>query len=312
LKALVTGGAGFIGSNLVDRLVSRGDTVTVLDDLSTGKRANLSGRNGNVELVDGDVQDHDAVASAVGGADVVFHLAARASVARSVEDPMTTHAANAYGTLVVLLEARDAGVKSVVYASSSSIYGDSETLPKSEEMPPAPLSPYAASKLAGEAYCRAFSLSYGLRTSPLRFFNVYGPRQDPNSEYAAVIPRFVARLLDGERPEVFGDGNQTRDFTFVGDAVESCLAAADTDLEGEPVNVAAGGRTSLLELLRILGELTGRDVDPIFHDARTGDVRDSQASIERAKDELGYGPAVSLDEGLRQTVDWFAATRNTC
>src|SRR5438552_34049 len=289
---LITGGAGFIGSNLARCLVGSGERVRVLDNLSTGSRENLRDVERSIDLVIGDVRDPEDVQRAVGGADVVYHLAALPSVARSLADPLASHATNALGTLNVLLAARDAAVKRFVYASSSSIYGDSPTLPKHEAMPVDPRSPYAAAKLAGEAYSRAFARSVGVETVCLRFFNVFGPRQDPDSPYAAVIPRFASRMLGGERPVIFGDGSQSRDFTFVANAVQACVLAAEAgpDAVGEVMNVGCGDRISLLDLVGALNELLGTNFDPEFEPQQRGDVRHSLASIEKAKRLLGYEP----------------------
>jgi UDP-glucose 4-epimerase len=305
--ALVTGGAGFIGSNLVRCLVASGEHVRVLDNLATGFLDNLRDTNGSVEVVSGDVRDPDSVRRTAAGVDVIYHLAALSSVGRSLADPLGVHATNADGTLNVLLAAREFGVRRVVYASSSSIYGDSPTLPKHEAMPVDPRSPYAASKLAGEAYSRAFARAYGVETVSLRFFNVFGPRQDPASEYAAVIPRFATRMLAGEPPVVFGDGKQTRDFTFVANAVQACVLAADAapDAVGEVMNVGCGERISLLDLVAFLNGLLGTDIEPTFASPQQGDVRDSLAAIDKAQRLLGYRPLVSVHEGLRLTLDWL-------
>jgi nucleoside-diphosphate-sugar epimerase len=309
MKAAVTGGAGFIGSNLVRRLATQGDSVRVLDNLSTGSLDNLGGvLGGPVTLVPGDVRDQEAVAAAVEGVEVVFHLAALPSVARSVADPLASHAVNVDGTLNVLKASLEAGVRRVVYASSSSVYGNTATLPKHEQMPVATISPYAASKLGGEAYCRAFTHAYGLETVSLRFFNVFGPRQDPSSTYAAVIPRFVTSMLDGVPPEVYGDGRQSRDFTFVANAVEACVLAAGAapQAAGEAVNVGCGQQTSLLRLIAMLNELLGTAIEPRFGPPRQGDVRDSLASLTKAGQLLGYRPLVSVREGLAATARWCA------
>ena len=303
---LVTGGAGFIGSHLVDALVSQGQVARVLDNFSTGKRGNLRGSIGQIELIEGDIRDRGAVREAVTGVDYVLHQAALPSVPRSIKDPLATHEANATGTLNVLTASREAGVKRVVYASSSSVYGDTPELPKREEMTPRPMSPYAASKLAGELYCRAFCHSYGLETVCLRYFNVFGPRQDPESQYAAVIPRFICALLDGADVCIYGDGEQTRDFTYVGNVVQAnLLAATAPQAAGRAYNIACGERTSLLSLLRLLGELTGRTPNPVFEEARPGDVRDSLADVREAETRLGYAVSTSLEEGLRRTVRWM-------
>jgi nucleoside-diphosphate-sugar epimerase len=303
---LVTGGSGFIGSHIVDALVSRGHVARVLDNFSTGKRGNLRSSIGQIELIEGDIRDPGAVRKAVTGVDYVLHQAALPSVPRSIKDPLATHEANATGTLNVLAASQEAGVKRVVYASSSSVYGDTRELPKREEMTPRPLSPYAASKLAGEVYCRAFCHSYGLETVCLRYFNVFGPRQDPESQYAAVIPRFICALLDGADVCIYGDGEQTRDFTYVGNVVQAnLLAATAPQAAGRAYNIACGERTSLLSLLRLLGELTGRTPNPVFEEARPGDVRDSLADVREAETRLGYAVSTSLEEGLRRTVRWM-------
>ena len=308
MKVLVTGGAGFIGSNLVRCLAASGADVCVLDDLSTGREENLSGLNGSVDLIVGDIRDAERVAEAARDAELVYHLAALPSVARSIADPVATHEVNAGGTLTVLSAARDAGARRLVYASSSSVYGDTPTLPKHEEMPVAPLSPYAASKLAGEAYSRAFARSFGLETVALRFFNVFGPRQDPGSEYAAVIPRFAARLLAAERPIVFGDGAQSRDFTYVANVVQACVLAGEAgpDASGEAMNVGFGERTTLRELVAMLNDLLGTSIAPSFTEPRPGDVRDSLAEISKAERLIGYRPLVGVREGLGQTLAWLA------
>ena len=308
MNVLVTGGAGFIGSNLVRSLAAQGDTVTVFDNLSTGSTANLAELNGSARLVEGDVRDADAVARSADGIEVIYHLAALPSVARSVDDPTTSHAVNVDGTLNVLQAARSAGARRVVFASSSSVYGDTPTLPKHEEMPVSPRSPYAASKLAAEAYCRSFAHSYGLETVSLRFFNVFGPRQDPASEYSAAIPRFVTRMLSGRPAVIFGDGRQSRDFTFVSNAVQACLLSASSGpaSSGEAFNVGCGSRITLVELVELLGEIIGGAPEPEFAQPRTGDVRDSEAAVAKAGELLGYRPLVGVREGLEETVRWFA------
>jgi len=313
VNVLVTGGAGFIGSNLVGALAGDGHPVRVLDDLSTGHKENLDGVAGNVEVVLGDVRDRALVRGALDGVEVVFHLAALPSVARSVADPRASHEVNVDGTLNVLLAAGDAGVRRLVYASSSSVYGDTPVLPKHEEMPVSPRSPYAAAKLAGEAYCRAFSHVYPLETVCLRFFNVFGPRQDPASQYAAVVPRFVTRMLAGRPAEVTGDGRQTRDFTFVANAVEACRLAASAGPEavGQAMNVGCADRISVLDLVGLINDLLGQRLDPVFTPARPGDVRDSQASTDKAKRLIGYRPLVPVREGMAATVRWFADAPTT-
>ena len=311
MRCLVSGGAGFIGSNLVRRLLEDQHDVTVLDDVSTGTLNNLAEVEDSIEVTVGDISDARAVRKAMQGAGVVFHLAALASVARSVADPESTHRVNADGTLNMLLAARDAGARRFVYASSSSVYGDSPSLPKVEEMVPKPISPYAASKLAGEAFCRAFSHSYGLETVGLRFFNVFGPRQDPLSEYAAVIPRFINRMLYGASPQVYGDGLQTRDFTYVANVLDACVLAAQAPslISGEVMNVGCGGSITLMELIEILSDLVGSKVRPQFQEPRTGDVLHSMASIEKARRIIGYEPSISVRDGLAETVKWFAGQR---
>jgi UDP-glucose 4-epimerase len=305
-RALVTGGAGFIGSHLVDALVARGWSVRVLDDFSSGREANLAESHGAVELVRGDLRDAGLLGRALAGAEVVFHQAAVPSVPRSVAEPLRTHDVNATGTLALLEAARGAGVRRVVFAASSSAYGDTPTLPKVETMPADPRSPYALQKWAGEAYCRLYTELYGLETAALRYFNVYGPRQDPKSEYAAVVPRFVVACLRGEAPLIYGDGEQTRDFTFVEDAVRANLLAADAPAAvGAVVNVAGGRRVSLRQLLAQIMELTEAKTPARYEPARPGDVRDSLADLGRARALLGYEPAVELRQGLVRTIESF-------
>jgi UDP-glucose 4-epimerase len=308
--ALVTGGAGFIGSHLVDGLLAAGWRVRLLDDFSSGREANVAHLNGSAELLRGDLRDRALLARAIGGVEVVFHQGAVPSVPRSVAEPERTHSVNATGTLGVLEASRAAGVRRVVFASSSSAYGDTPVLPKVETMPPCPLSPYALQKYAGERYCQLYHRLYGLETVALRYFNVYGPRQDPKSEYAAVIPRFATACLTGEAPVVFGDGEQTRDFTFVSDAVAANLLAADAPrAAGEVVNVAGGRRVSLNELLREIRELTGAAVSARHEPARPGDVRDSLADLGRARELLGYAPRVDLRAGLARTIESLEAAK---
>jgi len=302
---LVTGGAGFIGSHLVDALVQRGQRVRVLDNFSTGDPANLDEVAGQIDLIEGDLTDMDAVQQAMKGVEVVFHQAALASVPRSVANPLATHRACVDGTLNVLLAARDAGVRRVVYAASSSAYGNSARLPKTETDPTAPLSPYAVAKLAGEQYCAAFSEVYGLETVRLRYFNVYGPRQTPDSPYAAVIPLFIQALRDGRPPRVHGDGQQSRDFTYVADVVQANLKAAEVaGVSGRVYNIAGGKRVSLLHLLHLLGDLMQVEVHPEFVAARPGDVKHSQADISRAMNDLGYRPTTDIRTGLQACIEW--------
>jgi nucleoside-diphosphate-sugar epimerase len=308
MRVLVTGGAGFIGSNLVRALLTGGHDVGVVDDLSTGSPRNLDGVEHDVRIDREDVRDAAAMRRAMKDTEAVFHLAALPSVSRSVKDPLRTQSVNVDGTVRVLTAAREVGVRRLVYASSSSIYGDAPALPKHEGMAAAPRSPYAASKLAGEAYCQAFARTYGLETVSLRFFNVFGHRQDPASEYAAVIPRFVTCMLAGERPVIFGDGMQSRDFTFVQNVIEACVLAATAGPEavGETINVAGGSRTSLLELVAMINGILGTELEPEFAVPRSGDVRHSQASIGKAAELLAYRPSVDVAAGLRAAVDWFA------
>jgi nucleoside-diphosphate-sugar epimerase len=305
--ALVTGGGGFIGSHLVRRLLREGMAVRVLDNFATGHRANLADVLDDVELIEGDLQSYERVHNAVRGCELAFHLGALPSVPRSVQDPLTSNATNVVGTLNVLLAARDEGVRRVVYASSSSLYGASEELPKREDMHPLPIAPYAVSKLAGEGYCRAFHRVYGLETVALRYFNVFGPGQDPQSQYAAVIPNFIAAALEGRRPPIHGDGEQSRDFTYVDNAVDANLLAAAAPAEGvgEAFNVACGERTTLNEIVVRIGELCGREIEAVHTDPRPGDVRHSLADIDKARRILGYEPAVDFEEGLRRTFAFY-------
>jgi UDP-glucose 4-epimerase len=303
---LVTGGAGFVGSHLVEALVEAGHLVRVLDNFSTGSTANLVDVQDRAEVIEGDVTDAEAVRQATRGAEVVFHQAALASVPRSVANPLATHAACATGTLNVLQAAREAGVRRVVYAASSSAYGGLTKLPKSEDDPTLPLSPYAAAKLAGEHYCAAFSQVYGLETVRLRYFNVFGPRQTPDSPYAAVIPLFLKAMLEGRSPHVHGDGQQSRDFTYVADVVQANLLAAEVPgVSGRVYNIACGRRTSLLELIGLINRLLHTDILPSYRDPRPGDVRHSQADIARAQTELGYRPRTDIEQGLRRCLDWM-------
>ncbi len=304
--ALVTGGAGFIGSHLVDGLLASGWAVRVLDDLSTGCEANLAPARDRLELVRGDILDEKTVERAVAGAQVVFHQAAIPSVPRSIADPVRTNAVNVHGTLLLLQAARRGSVRRFVYAASSSAYGDSEALPKVEAMPPKPLSPYALQKYAGEVYCRLFTELFGLETVALRYFNVFGPRQNPDSPYAAVVPLFIRACLRGEPAAIHGDGEQSRDFTYVADAVRANLLAAEAaGAAGFVLNVAGGRRITLNELLRQIQELTGSRVPPVHGPPRAGDVRHSEADIGLARQLLGYAPGVTLRDGLRATVQGF-------
>ena len=306
MKVLVTGGGGFIGSHIVDRLLADGHDVRVLDNFATGRRENLLGVLSEIDVVEGDIQSYERVHNAVAGCDVVLHQAALPSVPRSVQDPLTSNATNVTGTLNLLLAARDSGVRRVVYASSSSIYGANPELPKREELLPQPISPYAVAKLAGEGFCRSFNEVFGLETVALRYFNVFGPRQDPLSQYAAVIPNFITALLEGRPPVVFGDGEQSRDFTYVGNVVEgNVLAMTAEGAAGKTLNMAAGDRTTLNQLLDHLRRLIGSDVEPRYEPTRLGDVKHSQADVSAAERVLGFRPLVSVEEGLRLTLDWF-------
>jgi len=303
---LVTGGAGFIGSHIVEELIRRGERVRVLDNFSTGRRENLAPLLEHVDLIEGDLCDLATVRRAVEGVDCVLHQAALASVQRSVDDPLAAHTANATGTLHLLMAARDAGVKRVVYASSSSVYGDSPVLPKQEDHVPRPKSPYAVSKLAGEYYCQTFAGLYELETVSLRYFNVFGPRQDPTSQYAAVIPLFITAMLRGAAPTVYGDGGQSRDFTYVSNVVRAnLLAATAPGVAGRVFNVACGQRCTLLDLIAALDEALGTHVAPVYAAPRPGDVRHSLADVTAAQEALGYRTEVDLREGLRRTVAWY-------
>jgi UDP-glucose 4-epimerase len=303
---LVTGGAGFIGSHLAEALIARGDTVRVADSFITGNRRNLAVLDGRAELVEGDLADASVAARAVAGMEYVLHQAAIPSVPRSVQDPLTSHRANIDATLQVLLAARAAGVRRVVYAASSSAYGDTPTLPKHEDMPTSPLSPYALQKLVGEQYMQLFTALYGLETVSIRYFNVFGPRQDPSSPYSGVIALFVTALLAGKAPTITGDGAQTRDFTYIANVVDGVLRAATApDASGEVINVATGQQISIKELAETLATIIGVSIPPVHTPARAGDVRDSLADISKARRLLGYEPTVGLEEGLRRTVEWY-------
>lgn len=303
---LVTGGAGFIGSHIVEALVKRGDRVRVLDNFSTGREANLKPFENQIELVRADLCDESAVTRAVEGVDTIFHQAALASVPRSVAEPLATHAACVTGTVTLLHAAQKAKVRRVVYAASSSAYGDSAWSSKRESDMPSPLSPYAAAKLAAELYCQAFYHSYKLETVCIRYFNVFGPRQDPNGAYAAVIPRFICSMLQGQRPTIYGDGKQSRDFTYIDNVVAGNLAAAAAPkAAGKTFNVAAGKSYSLLDLMEELNVILKSSFEPVFESARVGDVRDSLADIAAAGRELGYQPIVGFREGLRKTVEFY-------
>ncbi|OGQ01375.1 MAG: Vi polysaccharide biosynthesis protein VipB/TviC [Deltaproteobacteria bacterium RBG_19FT_COMBO_46_12] len=307
-KVLVTGGAGFIGSNLTESLLKGKHFVRVLDDFSTGKKENLifDKEYPSLEIIKGDIRNLRTCKKAIKGSEYVFHQAALPSVQRSVEDPETSNAVNVGGTLNILLAAREEGVKRVIYASSSSIYGDTPTLPKHEGMPSHPLSPYALQKYIGEQYCRLFYQLYGLDSVSLRYFNIFGPKQDPNSVYSAVIPRFIEALLNGRPPIIFGDGEQSRDFTFIENVVQANLLAMSAErLHGEAMNIACGKRISLNQLLKILKQILGSKLSPVYQEPREGDVRHSLADIHKSKKIINYMPKVGTREGLKKTVEFF-------
>lgn len=306
---LVTGGAGFIGSSISEALLAKGERVRILDDFSSGRRSNIESLKGDVEVIEGSIVDPEAVAKAMKGVDIVFHQAAIPSVSRSVERPQVSMLANVQGTTVVLDGARNAGVKRLVYAASSSAYGDTPTLPKIETMTPSPRSPYAVSKLTGEHLVRVYALVYGLETVALRYFNVFGPRQNPTSQYAAVVPNFITAALEKKQPTVFGDGEQTRDFCFIENTVGANLLAAGTSkkLSGEVVNIACGERISLNQLLGYIGETAGVKFEPQYLPTRAGDVRDSLAAIDAARELIGYEPKVKVREGLAKTFAAYKA-----
>jgi UDP-glucose 4-epimerase len=306
MKALVTGGGGFIGSNLVHALLERGDDVRVLDNFSTGQRSNLADLEGDVQLVEGDLRSYERVHAAVRGTEVVFHQGALPSVPRSVQDPLTTTAVNVEGTLNVLLAARDEGVRRIVNASSSSVYGNTGELPRVETQAPDPISPYAVAKLAAERFCTSFSRVYAMEIVSLRYFNVFGPRQDPTSQYAAVVPRFISAIADGEPVTIYGDGEQSRDFTFVDNVVAANLLAADAArIGGEILNVATGASVTVNALADAIGELLGKPVGRTYEPAREADVRASWANLEEARLLLGYEPRVDFADGLRRTADFL-------
>jgi UDP-glucose 4-epimerase len=305
---LVTGGAGFIGSSLARALIARGDGVRVLDNFSTGKRENLADIADRIELLEGDIRDDRLMARAVAGADVVFHEAAIASVPQSMAEPLENHAVNATGTMRVLEATRHAGVRRVVYAASSAAYGDEPTLPKVETMAPAPISPYGASKLAGEVAMQVYARAFGLETVCLRYFNVFGPRQDPKSEYAAVIPKFVTAALAGKSPRIFGDGKQSRDFCHIDNVVEANFAAAAADarrVSGGVFNIGCGEAIDLNRVVAILGDILGRKIDAVYEPERAGDIKHSWGDVSAARTALGFRASVSFTEGVRRTVEWY-------
>ena len=309
--ALITGGAGFIGSHLADALIQAGARVRIIDDLSTGHRENIEEISGDIEFVHGSITDPKALSRALQDVELVFHEAAIPSVPRSVENPRATHESSVNGTFSLLLAARDQKVRRMIYAASSAAYGDQPDLPKREDMLPSPLSPYAVAKLVCEYYCQVFSRVYGVETVSLRYFNVFGPRQDPSSEYSGVISRFISALLSGERPIIYGDGEQTRDFTYISNVVAANFAAAEApQAVGKVINVASGVRVSLNSLLETLKQLTGHDdVQPQYAEPRKGDVRDSLADISLARSFLSYEPQIGLKEGLKLTIEWWKQSR---
>ncbi len=310
-KFLVTGGAGFIGSNLAEELIRRGGRVTIIDNLTTGFRENLEEISGDFDFIEGDINDEADVLKAIDGVEVVFHQAALPSVPRSVEDPAETHHVCVNGTFKLLVKSRDAGVRRFIYAASSSAYGNQPTLPKVESMRPDPLSPYAVAKLTGELYCRAFNNVYGLETLSLRYFNVFGPRQNPASMYSGVISRFIDSLMTDKSPIIYGDGKQSRDFTYIANVVDANIKAAQTNEGiGETINVANGARITLNELLAVLKTITKKpDAVPEYQSPRSGDVKHSLADNQRAVECLGYSELVGLEEGLRKTIDWWKTSR---
>jgi nucleoside-diphosphate-sugar epimerase len=310
-KVLVTGGAGFVGSNLAEALIGQGAKVIVIDNLITGFRENLEEITGDFDFVEGDLNDPEALGKALDGVEIVFHEAALPSVPRSVADPAETHESCVNGTFDLLMRSRESGVKRVVYAASSSAYGDQETLPKVETMAPDPLSPYAAAKLVGEYYCSVFNNVYGLETLSLRYFNVFGPRQNPSSQYSGVISRFIDALMKNQRPTIYGDGEQTRDFTYIENVIDANIKAAQTSKGlGQTANVANGERVSLNELLQVMKQaINNPNVEAVYEEERKGDVKHSQADNTRAREWFGYQKRVGLEEGIKKTIDWWKHSR---
>jgi len=304
---LVTGGAGFIGSNLCEALLELGHEVRVFDNFSTGKSENLADFAKSIDVIKGDIRDYESIEKAVSGVERVIHLAAMSSVPWSVDDPEAAHHMNSTGTLHVLKASRDNGVQRVVLASTSAIYGENPVQPKTEEMIPEPMSPYAATKLAGEHYCGIFSTLYGLETVALRYFNVYGKRQDPASHYSAVIPKFITLMLSNSNPVIYGDGEQTRDFVFVEDCNQANIKACFTDgISGEFFNIGSGMNISVNELFNTIRDITGVEMDPVYEDARSGDVRESLSDISKARKHLGFEPAYTMEAGLKKTIEWYS------
>jgi UDP-N-acetylglucosamine/UDP-N-acetyl-alpha-D-glucosaminouronate 4-epimerase len=311
MRYVVTGGAGFIGSNTVDELVRRGHSVVVLDDLSSGREENLSEIRNKITLIKGSITDIEVVRKAMHEAEYVLHLAARTSVPRSVKDPIETNKINIDGTLNVLVAAKEMKVKRVIFAASSSAYGETPTLPKVETMRPQPISPYGVTKYVGELYGQAFGRCYGLENVALRYFNIFGPRQDPSSPYSGVLAKFCTAFLEEIQPVVFGDGEQTRDFTYVDNAVQANLLACEApNVSGKTFNVGTGERTSLNEVLRALGKIAGKPQEAKYDPARDGDIRDSQADISQAREFLGYDPQVGFEEGLSRTLEWYRSIQS--
>jgi len=305
---VVTGGAGFIGSHIVEELLRRKQFVRVIDNFSTGKRENVEPFAGDIEVLNLDLSNAPDLAKTFKGMDYVIHQAAIPSVPKSIVDPLSSHNANVNATLNVLMAARDAGVKRVVYASSSSLYGDSPTLPKHEEMMPKPLSPYGAQKLFGEMYCQVFTRAFGLETVSLRYFNVFGPRQDASSQYSGVMAKFIPAVLQSKRPVIYGDGLQSRDFTFVQNVVEAnLLSCTVSDVGGEVFNIACGDRITVNDMLIQINQITGKDIAPVYEDPRPGDIKHSQAEVRKAETRLHYKPSVTFSEGLKRTIEWYAA-----
>src|SRR5215471_6884917 len=303
---VVTGGGGFIGSHIIENLVRQRNTVKVIDNFSTGKRENIDAFKNDVEIIDADLADAKNLAQIIKGADYVIHQAAIPSVPKSIINPVKSHHANVNGTLNILIAARDAGVKRVVYASSSSLYGDSPTLPKHEGMMPNPLSPYGAQKLFAEMYCQVFTKAYKLETVSLRYFNVFGPRQDATSQYSGVLALFIPAVLEGHRPTIYGDGEQSRDFTYVKNVVEANLLACEVPgVAGQVFNVACGERITVNSMLHQINAILNKTIEPVYAETRAGDIKHSQADITRAKEHLGYEPKVSFEEGLRRTIQWY-------
>jgi UDP-glucose 4-epimerase len=303
---VVTGGGGFIGSHIVEELLRRKQTVKIIDNFSTGRRANITSFERDAEVIEADLAETPDLARHLRGAEYVIHQAAIPSVPKSIVEPIPSHRSNVNGTFQLLLACRDAGVRRVVYASSSSLYGDSPTLPKHEGMAPNPLSPYGAQKLFGEIYCQVFTKSYGLETASLRYFNVFGPRQDPSSQYSGVLSLFITAVLQGRQPTIYGDGLQSRDFTYVQNVVEAnLLACTAPGVAGEAFNIACGDRITVNSALQVINKITGKDITPVYREPRAGDIKHSQADVRKAENKLGYKPQITFEEGLRRTIDWY-------